>query len=649
MNYYSSITDKSGVSYFAAKGKDGKLVTIAPDVKLIRVIEDIDTNQVRLAVKFSNSNAPPVEREVSSNKLIADLEGCGYLVPHKVSDSLKEYLAQQRTKCTLTQVYSNIGWHLSDKGVLTFRGYTGKGINAKYDGNLDIEPKGTKEGLIKGMQRIILGNPNLELAMLLGLSSVVVGYLDCFKNINTMVINIYGNSTTGKTTCCNLAVSMCGNPKPINGKQSLSSTWYGTMNGKFAELAGNKGYTVLYDENGMKDAKLDISSFIYGVHSGKERSKANKDGSCAVSRRWATTFISNGEHSMFDEYSTADGLKVRVLNFGNVVWTKNPEQAHKVDCFSRTHCGKPLELLVDHLLTLNPDDVVKRHDELIEKLIPDILTEARYKERVATMVATLLLTGELFQECLGIELNLGEIKRILLRAVEENTPDAEAKKAYEYILQCFQRNRNKFACKKGKETISTSLSLPPKRFGVVTYKILKDNGVDKEEIIDSIWIMDSVFAEWMKDGHYSNVDNILREWRDKYNWLKVRDNTRLRMSCKIEDGGVPQKCVVIKLPSISISEIKEDSKEESATIKSFLEAQLNYCLKTSDYSLDKQQLIKTAFEEVLNNGLEQMLNRYCAMTIDFDKMIFASPKARLLEIAQALDEDDEEKTEENLQ
>ena len=58
--------------------------------------------------------------------------------------------------------------------------------------------------------RCVAGHTPLELAVTLGASACLVGYLSGKIGTETLFVNIVGKTSTGKTTMLNLAVSTAG-------------------------------------------------------------------------------------------------------------------------------------------------------------------------------------------------------------------------------------------------------------------------------------------------------------------------------------------------------------------------------------------------------------------------------------------------------
>lgn len=321
-------------------------------------------------------------------------------------------------------------------------------------------------------------------------------------------------------------------------------------------MAQNCGFTILFDEIGMKDKDLDVVNFIYGICSGKPKARARKSGSLAMRRSWNTTFISTGEHSIFTDSKPPDGMNVRVLNFGNMQWTKSPEQCREIERFTQKHCGLPVMLLADYMLTLDSQDVRNRCQKLIDNLITEMDTKEDYKDRIAKIIARLLLTGKLFSECCQVQFNIESLKKILLDVVKKSTPESESIRAFNDILQMVELNRDKFKVNLGKNKLiyTECDELYPRRnkrcYGAIIR--MADNSRIPQSFDYTqerrIYILSTVFDSWMNELGYQNKENILREWRTS-GLIETKDKTHIRCKVRLEDGGpmVPCVCIIIKI------------------------------------------------------------------------------------------------------
>lgn len=213
------------------------------------------------------------------------------------------------------------------------------------------------------------------------------------------------------------------------------------------------------------------------------------------------------------------------------------------------------------MLSLNSQDILYRYQQVIDNLIPALKTNESYKDRTAKMVAILILTGELFQECCQVQFSMTAVRDILLDIVEKNTPEAESLRAYEDIRQMVEINRSMFDT--GEGTKLTGMIISHKsHYGFIKYFTesvktpYETRYSPKREC--AVFILRNVFDRWMKDLGYSNVENILKEWRDVYSLMFVKDHSRIHFNVKVRlsDGSDTRKCVGIRIPLSST--IKEE-------------------------------------------------------------------------------------------
>lgn len=89
----------------------------------------------------------------------------------------------------------------------------------------------------------------MELAVVMGLASAVVGFISREMSMENIIAHIINDSSTGKTTACQLAISVFGSPV-IKGN-GLMLSWNGTVNAIQRSLTGNNGVVIALDEVSM--------------------------------------------------------------------------------------------------------------------------------------------------------------------------------------------------------------------------------------------------------------------------------------------------------------------------------------------------------------------------------------------------------------
>ena len=129
----------------------------------------------------------------------------------------------------------------------------------------------------------------------LSLSSVLLGYVGEELSLDTQIVHLYGNSTTGKSTALKLAISLFGYPDVK--KNGLFSTLDATENALIKQLEGIRGVPFAFDEISMSENK-NFTEMIYKIANGVDKARLNKNSEQVKKEPWLTTIMSNGEKSL---------------------------------------------------------------------------------------------------------------------------------------------------------------------------------------------------------------------------------------------------------------------------------------------------------------------------------------------------------------
>ncbi|MBP3854835.1 MAG: DUF927 domain-containing protein [Ruminiclostridium sp.] len=326
--------------------KPPQYVSLADDIEIQNAYRDIDNADVSFDVIIDDETIRLTFNDIDD---ITNVKG--YALHSGNKKDVMNYLRQQYKDLLklgkVKRVYNDIGWNNG-----TFRGYsanTPKGT-AYYNGIFALKPHGTKTGFIADLQKSIIGHTELELSVILGLSACTIGFLKTKDVVlDSLVVNIYGTSTTGKTTGAKLAISMGGSPQNTYKQSSLARTCSTTQNALIAQLRGNSGYPVLFDELGMLDKRVNIPQLVFDIATGSGKQRLNAACKFHFDKSWATTIIFTGEASLLEGQKVVDGINMRVLTFDNAKWTVSAKQAHEVEQFSKAYSGLPITLLAEFI------------------------------------------------------------------------------------------------------------------------------------------------------------------------------------------------------------------------------------------------------------------------------------------------------------
>ncbi len=214
MKYYSPSSDGT---MFGEYGDDGKFYPCGFNLTVTKVEKSLEDDTVFITVEFKIKQEPQCIR-CTYNDLNTMLANTGYAMPNGNITAVQTYLQQQEFDTTVSYIHGGIGWMMY-KGTRLFRGQVALGLKSTYGGQFDIAVHGKPKEFISDYTEIIRGDIQLQTSVVIGLTSCLIGYLSTIPEsveVPTLIFDINGRSTTGKTTCSNLAVSMGGTPKKRN-------------------------------------------------------------------------------------------------------------------------------------------------------------------------------------------------------------------------------------------------------------------------------------------------------------------------------------------------------------------------------------------------------------------------------------------------
>lgn len=304
----------------------------------------------------------------------------------------------------------------------------------------NLQPAGQKSNWLDMYVSCVKGHPNLELAVILGLSSPVLTILkQKHPDLRSLLVHLSGNSTTGKTTALNLAISTASSPNL--GEKSLMRSWNSTQNAILGSLGGLHGLPIAFDELST-NTTTNLTSIVYSLTEGIGRGRANIDGSIHESATWSTVMLSSGELSIYNRLSNNTGLKIRVLDFEDLQWTDSAEQANQIKETITTNHGHILPDFVDFLLSYGLEKIYDCYSSQVDKF-RQMLSASKTAIRFASKLAILSTTAELVNESNLLQVNINDLVQILVDYEINHIEERDlATLALDHLMQHLLANRN---------------------------------------------------------------------------------------------------------------------------------------------------------------------------------------------------------------
>lgn len=519
------ILDNDGVSF----NDNGNKIKISEYIKIIEIQENIDDNTYKALIEyraFSDIKQIIITRQEYLNKNnLMKYQSKGLDVINKNIELVIAYLNEQEKEVPKKNIHTKIGFS-NYKGGTIYKLYKCIGINSKYEGSYDVKPIGDKEEYIDMLNKEVIGNTALEFIVVVSLSSVLLGYIGEELGLDSIILHLVGNSTTGKSTALKLAISLFGNPDvKSNG---LSATYNGTDNALIKKLTGLKGVPFSLDEISMSYTQ-NFTNFIYTLANGTDKDRLNKDSELKERETWLTTILSNGEKSLIGSSNKNAGIQIRVIEASNVLWTKDAENSENINRVILQNYGHIGFEFAKYVMSIDKSELINGFEKskseiyklLDEKLISDNMTIRRCNK-----FGVIIQVAYLFQDMMGIKLDIDGIKNMIIDIEKESISNRNFKEsAIDYIKQYVSKYRGKFD---GVSHTSTE------SLGKI---IQKENYVEVQ--------MNKIsFEQMIKQGGYEDKNIVLRELKDA-GYLNCEKDRYTR--CRKNSLGYKEEFFVIKL------------------------------------------------------------------------------------------------------
>lgn len=341
------------------------------------------------------------------------LKASGVIVTTKpaLRATLADWLMRSRGR-DMWSVTHKSGWHkgayiMPDGSVI---GEPDKPVlfNGQSAAATAYQISGTTESWRDEVARLADGNIFMMFAIGAALAAPMTG----ITLSDSFGIHIYAQSTAGKSTTADMAVSLYGHPD----LQRL--TWYGTAYGIANEAVAHNDGLLYLDEVGQGADPKHVYKSAYTLFNGKGKIQGARDGGNRPLESWRTVAISTGEKDI-ETFLLSSGVKinagqlVRLLNIPVQRATelhgcetgKHHADTIKVNC--RSHYGAAGRGWITWLSEHKEDAKTAYSDaqKRWSKLIPDNYGEQvhRASDRFAAVEAALLtgrvITGWSEQDC----------------------------------------------------------------------------------------------------------------------------------------------------------------------------------------------------------------------------------------------------------
>lgn len=438
------ILNKNGVVRLT---KDGEEMISSNPIYVKEAVFNVDTeifyyNVEVIGIGNKIINFPLNGKELNPRVLGNILAERGVFVTSEYK--IHPYISQQIRNTPIKHIHNKVGWveyeSLSYNLMNSFGAIEKSTLNA--NSSFKLANSGSYDEILSLVNDNVLGT-NMEIALAIGFTPIVVGYLakNDLPDIGSLMINLMGRSSTGKTTALHFIQSIYGHPI------SNMLTFNTTANALLTELQDNYGVATVIDELSSSDI-FDMSQLVYQIANGKTKGRLSSRSKPLPKFLFNTTVICSSEISFDTRLNDNPGLKVRLIEIDlDEPWTKNAESSERIKRLANINYGILSEKFIENLFSQEQKhELIKEHFQSSKDKLTNVLPDSEYKSRVANNYAIILASATLVKDLLNIELDIEKITNLL---VELENKAIQNRKGIPYnikekITEFIHRNNNRF-------------------------------------------------------------------------------------------------------------------------------------------------------------------------------------------------------------
>lgn len=473
---------------------------VAPPINITEKKIDFESRENTVKIEDHKGNAYTGSSEILNSRNIESLAKYGFPITPQNKNLLSGALLNMSYEMDHIYIYKSVGL-LIKEGSISYHGdrmISTDGTKGKLstDGPYTLKPSGTLQDWIQMYKTHVQGTPYLELAVALGISGIFIHYYQKQGiDLHSPIVHFYEDSSKGKTTLTQLALSVAGHPGKKNG---LFKNWNSTSNAIISMLTDNWGIPILFDEISTYGAQQNMSSLIYTLSDGLERARADQHGNAKKQGNWSTVILSTGEVNI-DELSTSKrntGIGVRMLQF-NGEFTKDAGQSEGIKKAIEKNHGHILPKIAAELIESAEEDMMTMFQRHYTKFYNALNGTSDLVSRVSNLYAAIAVAAEAFSRTFTpyfMKIDEQQLFNLLIDHEKGISSSRDlADQAHEKLIQHLIANQHKIVNEKSGYTPNTGTigffkSLDAKTRGISLLKNAFTSFVENENFQGSIKI-----------------------------------------------------------------------------------------------------------------------------------------------------------------
>ncbi len=397
--------------------ENGTADKISEYIDLVNITYDIDLEKYSATLEFSTGKdikTITVNRsQYTRSRNLLDLIDFGIDVNEQNCLYISQALINKQKSMGITLVHHKLGYG-SYEGKVIYKLWNAIGVKSVYNGKLMIEPMGDWDTYNQMMGSVVFPYIQLQFIIAASLSAVLLKRLKSHLDIESPIIHLMGDSSSGKSTATKLAVSVFACPDLQ--EETLMSTYNSTPNALIKMLEGLEGLPFALDELSTHD-EGNLTNLIYKLCGGKQKARLTSDSVMKEREGWTAVIFSNGEKSILDNSIKNTGIQVRTFEISIPKWTVDAEHAEGICRVIRENYGWLAPRFVQAVSKRSEDKLRKSVDLQRNKLVELLKANGmddEFAQRRAKFYSLIMYSTLICKRALDLPFNLEELRQFIV-------------------------------------------------------------------------------------------------------------------------------------------------------------------------------------------------------------------------------------------
>ena len=389
---------------------EGREVSIPDDCPFFRVqslIKNITANEEDSILLYVNDRGKKFNAEIPTSllndlsNLIKALNANNIFAKHYQVHDISMLLTHQARVAFTSNYYqlyhTKLGWHNIDGQYYFLYDQTninGKVSECKRDFLFEA---GDVNKYQEMLNKHVFPRKELALAYCLGFSAVVISLINKLRiaDLGTIVLNVSGKSSTGKSTMEQLLLSPFGSP--VFTKHGLGLPHSGTLNGFLDALEGIHGLPRVIDDL-QQNSNINLTELLYTISQEETKMRCGEKWNRNIDG-WSGIVIASSETPLMESMKVQQGTYPRLLNATNVQWTESAESAEEIKTIVNANYGLTGKTFIDYIVSMPIETLKSDYEKALNKVKSLMTKKDGLSDRIATRLASIYLSCELVKQC----------------------------------------------------------------------------------------------------------------------------------------------------------------------------------------------------------------------------------------------------------